>query len=146
MRQVVGNHEKVYLISCVSKKCSGPAPAKELYLSEWFKKARRFVEHAGCPWFVLSAEYGLVSPDQVLVPYDKTLNTMPISERRKWAEKVMTQIEEVVPQLELAVVLAGKRYREFLTGHLQRRNVAVDVPMEGLKIGEQLRWLGNHGG
>jgi hypothetical protein len=83
----VGDKNSVYLVSCVSEKCPGPAPAKELYISNWFRNSRRYVEGTDCPWFILSAEYGLVSPDQIIAPYEKTLNTMPINERRRWAEK-----------------------------------------------------------
>jgi hypothetical protein len=42
------------------------------------------------------------------------------------------------------VFLAGERYREFLARHLASRGVEVSVPMEGLRIGEQLSWLGQH--
>lgn len=123
-----------------------PTPAKDLYTSSWFTKARRYAEGTGCPWFILSAEHGLVSPDQVLAPYEKTLNTMPIAERRKWAERVAAQLKEMSPQMEIAVFLAGQRYREFLSDHLQSRNVVVEVPMQGLRIGEQLSWLGRRDG
>ncbi len=68
----------VYLVSCVSKKRSSRAPAKDLYLSDWFIKARNFVEANGGPWFILSAEHGLVAPDDLLEPYEKTLNTMSV--------------------------------------------------------------------
>jgi hypothetical protein len=30
---------------------------------DWFLKSRRYVEQSGAPWFILSAEYGLVPPD-----------------------------------------------------------------------------------
>jgi hypothetical protein len=53
----------VYLVSCVSEKRTNAAPAKDLYHSDWFVKARAFVEAKGGRWFNLSAEYGLVSPD-----------------------------------------------------------------------------------
>lgn len=43
-----------------------------------------------------------------------------------------------------ATILAGDRYREFLTPMLQARGMRVDVPMQGLRIGEQLRWLDRH--
>lgn len=46
-----------------------------------------------------------------------------------------------LPDLKHATILAGDRYREFLTPMLQARGVQVDVPMQGLRIGEQLRWL-----
>ena len=36
----------------------------------WFYKARTYVERTGRPWFVLSAKYGLVHPDEVIAPYD----------------------------------------------------------------------------
>lgn len=93
---------------------------------------------------ILSAEYGLVDPEQVISPYEKTLNTMPIVARRQWAEKVGTQLGKTMPQLKRAVFLAGSRYREFLGDHLQHRGIIVEVPMEGLRIGEQLNWLARH--
>ena len=33
---------------------------------------------AALPWFILSAEYGLVPPDQVTSRYEQTLNTKPV--------------------------------------------------------------------
>jgi hypothetical protein len=72
----------VYLVSCVSQKRKQACPARELYVSDWFLKARRYTERSGCRWFILSAEYGLVAPDRVIAPYERTLNTMPVTERR----------------------------------------------------------------
>jgi hypothetical protein len=58
----------VYLVSCASKKRSIPSPARELYMSAWFTKARDYVERTGSPWFILSAEHGVVSPNRILSP------------------------------------------------------------------------------
>lgn len=44
----------------------------------------------------------------------------------------------------VVVFLAGQRYREFLADHLKSRGIVVEVPMEGLRIGQQLSWLGRH--
>jgi hypothetical protein len=146
MRPTRTDGKLAYFVSCVGRKNSATAAAMDLYSSAWFKKARDFAESKECPWYILSAEYGLVSPSQIIEPYEKTLNTMPVAERRLWAEKVNSQIERNVPQLERAVLLAGLRYREFLTGHLSRRNIVVEVPMKGLRIGEQLAWLSKSDG
>ena len=78
-------HSAVYLISCVSKKRTQACAAKDLYKSEWFKRARGYVEATGAPWYILSAGSGLVHPDQVLEFYDTTLNAMGAEERRAWA-------------------------------------------------------------
>ena len=131
----------VYLVSCVSQKRATPSPAKDLYTSPLFRKARAYVERTGGPWFVLSAKYGLVHPDEVIEPYDLTLNTMGVADRRRWASKVLNQLEPHLEGIEAVIFLAGHRYREFLEPSLQGRGLAVSVPMEGLKIGEQLSWL-----
>jgi hypothetical protein len=134
----------VYLVSCVSQKQEQESAARDLYVSDWFCKARRYAESSGCPWFILSAEYGLVPPARLVAPYERTLNKMEVADRRAWAERVARQLVEAVPDLSQVVFLAGERYREFLVQHLAGRGVAVSVPMEGLRIGEQLSWLGQH--
>ena len=95
-------------------------------------------------WYILSAEYGLVLPNQVIAPYERTLNTMPVTARRAWADRVGQQLAAAVPDLARVVFLAGERYREFLVRPLAEHGVTVSVPMRGLRIGEQLRWLGQH--
>ncbi|PEH40463.1 hypothetical protein CRM94_17265 [Burkholderia gladioli] len=137
----------IYLVSCVGKKRDRAMAAKDLYVSDWFVKAREYVERRTSVWYILSAEHGLVSPDQVIAPYEKTLNRMPIADRRAWAQHVRVQMES---QLQAeprhsgrCIVLAGTRYREFLIDYLATR-FAIEIPMNGLAIGLQLKWLTNH--
>jgi hypothetical protein len=134
----------VYLVSCVSQKREHACAARDLYVSDLFRKARRFAEASGCPWFILSAEHGLVAPGQVIAPYERTLNSMRAADRHAWGERVAVQLAEAAPDLSRVVFLAGERYREFLAQHLAGRGVAVSAPMKGLRIGEQLSWLGQH--
>jgi len=138
------NDSTTYLVSCVSQKRDKLCAARDLYISDWFIKARHYAESSMYPWYILSAEYGLVPPEQIIAPYERTLNTMGIMDRRSWADHVSLQISEAVPDLKQVVFLAGKRYREFLTRHLTDRGVKVSIPMEGLRIGEQLSWLRKH--
>ena len=56
-----------------------PVAAMDLYTSNWFRKARACVEETGCPWRILSAEYGLVHPEEEIGPYEKTLNKMRVA-------------------------------------------------------------------
>jgi len=106
-------NDVTYFVSCVGQKKKAPTYAKELYVSPWFLKAREFVEATGCQWFILSAEHGLVEPDSVFGPYEKTLNQMLISDRRRWAGNVIAQIREKIPDTKHVVIFAGQRYREF---------------------------------
>ena len=137
----MSSDRRIYLVSCVSRKTPYPAPARDLYESQWFRKARAYVLKSGSPWFILSAEHGLVHPDDVLAPYEKTLNNMRAAERRAWAEKVQSQMEQALPDADEVVILAGKLYRERLEPWLRSRYASVRVPMRNLRIGEQLHWL-----
>ena len=134
----------IALVACVSKKKSHPFPARDLYISDWFIKASAYADHNSDQWFILSAKYGLLDPDSVIEPYDETLNNMPIKSRRTWASKAL---ERLIPKLEdddQVVFLAGMKYREFLVPPLRSRGFHVEIPMEGLRIGEQLSWLSKH--
>ena len=132
---------RIYLVACVGQKLSKPAPAKDIYTSSWFRKARAYVERTGCVWFILSAKHGLVHPNEVIAPYDTTLNTMRAAGRRAWAGKVLDELGPRLEDVRSVAFLAGLRYRQFLAPHLKSRGLAVSVPMEGLRIGEQLQWL-----
>ena len=134
---------KIYLVSCVARKMPYPTKAGNLYTSPWFIKAHGLVEKTGQPWFILSAKHGLVSPETVIPLYEQTLNTMGVAERRAWAVMVREQMDEILPEADEVVILAGVKYRENLMPYLQARFPKVSVPMEGLQIGRQLSWMKN---
>jgi hypothetical protein len=106
--------------------------------------ARRYVERSGSPWFILSAKHGLLHPATQIAPYDETLKGKNSAALRRWAELVGPQILASVPHDDEIVVLAGEDYRKYLEPILRQHFAAVQVPMAGLRIGEQLRWL-KHG-
>jgi hypothetical protein len=141
----MSNHQaavsQICLLSCVSSKADHPLPARDLYTSALFVKARAYIESMNCPWFILSAEHGLVHPSTVVAPYEKTLNTMGVRERRGWADGVIRQMQTEMPYARRIVVLAGQRYRDYLMPYLATRAARVDVPLEGKRIGEQVQWL-----
>jgi cytolysin (calcineurin-like family phosphatase) len=133
--------DALVLVSCVSQKCSEPASARLLYRSVWFLKVRTLVEAREANWFILSALYGVVAPDSCIAPYQKTLNTLGIAERRTWSGNVRRQLIPLLTSRRRVVIFAGRRYREFLVPALRRDGCDVDVPMANLRIGEQLAWL-----
>lgn len=129
------------LVSCVSMKLPAPVPARDLYISPWFCKARALVEAIGWPWFILSAKYGLVDPDAVIEPYERTLKSMRANERREWARGVLEALDRPLQGVDSVVFFAGQAYRELLEPALCKRGIRVHVPMMGLGIGKQLSWL-----
>jgi hypothetical protein len=135
--------ERVALVSCVKTKSNLILPAKQLYISDWFKKARALVERNGTEWFILSAEHGLLDPDEKIGPYERTLKTMGVAEKRAWAARVAAQMGTKLAVADEVIVLAGMDYRAYLMPYLRSRFASVVVPMEGLTSGRQLNWLAN---
>ena len=130
---------KIILISCVSKKLPHKSKARDLYISALFKKNLQFAQKLNPDQtFVLSAKYGLVRLDDEIEPYDLTLNTMSTAEIRLWANGVLRQLAEVSDlQQDHFIFLAGDKYRKYLLPRLKN----VEIPLQGLRIGEQLHRL-----
>lgn len=137
----------VHLVSCVGEKMDIPdnvaVPAEILYQSPWFRKASCYAKQHG-RWYIISARYGLVAPDEEIYTYEQTLNEMPVNERREWAKKVADEFIRFNPGRLNVVILAGHKYREFLQPLLEQAGYRVSVPMESLGIGQQLEWLNRH--
>jgi len=129
------------LVACVSKKLPYAAEAKELYVSALFTKARKFIEQRCDYWFILSAKYGLLEPTEVVEPYEETLNKKSRRERKEWAEQVWSALRHKLQPGDRVTILAGAKYREFLVTQILDYGCSVEVPMQGLTIGRQLRWL-----
>lgn len=132
---------KICLISCVSKKAPNKAQARELYVSDLFEKGRAYAESRFDEWYILSAEYCLLHPDQIIAPYERTLNKMSKDARREWADLAYASIVSKVAPGSYIAFLAGERYRENLAGKLAESGYKVRIPLEGLRIGMQLSWL-----
>jgi len=88
--------------------------------------------------FILSAKHGLLSPDDIIDPYQQTLKNMRSDEREKWSQSVIAELRKHWDlNTERFVFLAGVAYRDKLLPHLKN----YVVPMEGLAFGKQLQWL-----
>jgi hypothetical protein len=137
----------IYLVPCVSQKAVISMPAEDLYESDWFRKARRYVlsqMRSGDEWFILSAEHYLLHPAREVAPYDTTLIRMSKSDRTSWGKVVLDQLLKRLSSEDKVVVLAGARYREALVPAVTAAGYAVSVPMNRLPIGKQKAWLLQH--
>jgi hypothetical protein len=134
---------RIAFISCVKTKADRPLPAKDLYISPWFRMAKEYARRNSDRWFILSAAEGLLHPDRVTDPYDMTLNDQAAWARKDWAHFVKQQMDRQRLAGSTAIVLAGTNYREFLMPAFRLRFNEVVVPMKGLMMGQQLSWMKN---
>lgn len=128
------------LIACVKSKNKKPMKAEDLYCSDLFLKSKKFAKQKGCKIYILSAKYGLIPGDKVIVPYEQTLNAMAKDQIDKWADDVATAINMTFSKTDTLLVMAGSKYLAFLA---KIQNPIID-PMKGLSIGRRLQWLKHH--
>ncbi len=132
----------VYLIGCVKNKTKEKNKARNLYLGHNFKFRLEYAEwHKPDKIYILSAKYGLVSLDQELEPYDRTLNNLSQKERNKWAKKVFEDLKTLFNiEKTRFVFLAGIPYYQDLEMLLPH----VELPTRNLNQGFQAAFYKMH--
>lgn len=131
------------LVGCVKTKLPGRHRARNLYRSDLFLGRHRYAESQGVPWFILSAKYGLLAPDDEVDSYDVTLLELSPNERAEWVRRVLTEIDRRLGLLsgKTVEIHAGFEYREYgLKRGLESRGAKVVIPLEHAGIGQQLAW------
>lgn len=127
----------IVFISCVKNKNEYPCTARDMYVSDLFKKSLSYAESLteSSNIYILSAKYGLLELNRQIEPYELTLNTMNKKQRKEWADKVLMQCKgKGISFDEETMFLCGKKYREFLMNEFTN-SIA---PLEHLGIGKQL--------
>lgn len=132
----------IVLVTCVKTKRRRPSPAKDLYTSALFRKQRAYAEHSGVPWFILSAEHGLVAPDEWLAPYERYLPDMSRRFRSAWSAWVAARLELLSGPLagKTIEIHAGSVYLEAVRPELEALGATVTDPLTGQSMGQRLSW------
>ncbi len=131
---------KIVLIACASKKVTKKAKAKEIYISPLFKLNLTYAQSINPDKiFILSAKHGLLDLEQKIEPYNETLNKKTKEQKRMWTNKILEQIKakNIDLRTDEIIFLAGENYRRYLVDYITN----YKVPMQGLGIGKQLKWL-----
>ena len=89
----------------------------------------------------MSAKYYLVDPEQKLSYYEMYLPKQNKEYKKEWGVIVSEQL--IIPNEEKVEIdiFAGMEYRKYLVPLLETRGFKVNVPLQGLGIGSQLKWF-----
>lgn len=136
---VTVSHETVGLVGCGAAKLAHPAPARDLYTGSVFTATSRHARTAYDRWFILSAKHQLLHPDQLVDPYDETLNAKTRQQVELWSNRVAEQVRQQVPEGAHLFIHAGRAYWQHLEPLLTPL-YPVTVPCRGLKMGEAGHW------
>lgn len=138
--RLVCKKNRIGLVACCKTKLAHKTVAERLYCSDLFQKAANYCRANYDRWFILSAKHGLVSPVQVIEPYEVTLIGQSVQSKKAWAKMVARQLESrgLLGKGVEFCLHAGKDYSEHLLPFL--KDCQVSMPMKSLGIGEQLKF------
>lgn len=134
--------KKIVIISCGKRKSNEQhCPASEAYIGQSFKLKKEYAKRQECPWFILSAKYGLLRPEMEIDPhYDKTIESV------KDIVELSSMIDsQIISHLELTIAdeiefLGPLSYAKALRRGLAEYNQVKIVHLtEGLAQGKAMR-------
>jgi hypothetical protein len=132
------------VIPCCGKKLKIASKAKDMYLSILFKKSKSLAENCGCDWFILSAGYGLVHPEQIIQPYNKVFRLSRKMKKQAELPEVLTK--EQALQIKKNANLILKMYDRriyLLNSHYRKDLLPGEAPLSGMGLGYQTQYLTN---
>jgi hypothetical protein len=142
--RVMSTQVTAILIGCVAQKQALAGLAKDLYVSELFRRRRAYAEATERPWLILSALHGIVDPEVLLEPYEMTLKKLPKGVRETWGHRVVDQLQSRFGPLSGLTfeIHAGEEYVASIARLLGARGALLVRPLHGLRLGQQLQWYG----
>lgn len=137
--------KKIGLLATARKKHSYSAAVTEFYASPLFKKSVRYAMQSYHRIYFYNAKDGLLLPWQIMEPYDVSIKTFSISEKREWAHSVLKKLNaRELPEQVIIYLHGGLVYRKFLEPELNLFGYSFKTPLKGLGIGKQLAWYDKH--
>jgi hypothetical protein len=164
---------RIMLIGCSKTKLpwkGGSVYAEELYGGQLFTKRLDYAKRNGMEdsWFVLSAAFGLWPNWEKRnprvhgsdLPYDLSISQLAPADFAAWHSSVAHSLVESLwepvhrgdqaepdsPKSVTVEIHAGRLYREPLATILRAIGFQVEVPCEGLGVGQQLKWYKERSG
>ena len=141
-------HNNLIIISCAKQKIwdktfsAGPTPAKDAYVSTYFRLCRAFAEKYGTGWAIFSAKYGIISPNFIIhEDYDVSFKTNSCSSIESKLNQQLIDME--IEKYDSIIFLGGQSYYKKLENVCKRLNLSLQNPLAHLFIGQRMRLLNN---
>ncbi len=96
----------VLITACGNKKEGGPAKAGKLYKSPRIRHLHRKSKELNIPFYILSAKYGLVNGDEIIVPYNQIME-------EKRCRELESQIEKALENFDIIIYYKGGARKEY---------------------------------
>ncbi|EGQ3439675.1 hypothetical protein H4N34_000656 [Staphylococcus pseudintermedius] len=135
----------IVFISCVKSKLNRQTTAENLYKSDLFRKQLKYAKQITTKddrIYILSAKYGVLELDDIVSPYELTLNNMNKLKRKQWAYKCVKQLQEKeIDFKDMAIFLTGKPYSQYLSQLFPNKEFPLNDLSFGMRLKQLKEWL-----
>lgn len=136
---------KICIVGDSRTQLSIRALAENMFTSTLFKRSRDYARSQCDVWYIASAHYGLLEPDELIDPYSVTIDSLSDEERFKVTQRIVQGLyRRGVSTNDSFVILTKAAYSNILEPVLAARSYDARYPLAGKGIVQQLWWLEAH--
>jgi hypothetical protein len=117
-------NKKIGLIACCKSKLKGKYKAKDIYVSNLFKKSKKYCRLYLDDYFILSAKYYLLNKENIIQYYDLTLNNMTKQQILDWSNIIKNKLQ--IFKEDKLFILAGKLYYKYWINCFNNVNIVFN--------------------
>ncbi len=119
--------KRIILISCAAKEINSTAKAKNVYVTETFKKSLDYAYLLKPDKiFFLTLNQGLIGVKEELLSSADTLDDKDDDEIQEWAAEILEMLKlQADLQEDEFIFLAGLNYRKYLIPHIKNYKIYV---------------------
>lgn len=111
---ILKNKEILILTSCSAKKKKTPERMRaiDLYNGDLFNLVKKFVKRNKFTFRIISAKYGLISPDEEIEYYNKKIENN--EDIKKLQKLVNPKLNKLINNYDMILVIMGEDYKKII--------------------------------
>jgi hypothetical protein len=129
----------IVVVGCTKTKKAYRCKASEMYSeSTLFQKTIRYINsYYYLPYVILSAKYGIITPETVIDPYDVSITG--VSKNTEDYNKILWDVAAKLGDYDKIIALCGSPYVNTISKVCVGK--VIVEPMKGMGIGQRLQFL-----
>lgn len=110
------------ICSCTKNKLDHPATVGEMYRSQILTQIKQFQQSNGYDLIFISSKYGILSPTQIIEPYNQKLSS------NKSIEELQTKLKSqigILKHYHRIIIIMGEKYEKAIIPFVKSLNAEV---------------------
>ncbi|NHJ04524.1 MAG: hypothetical protein EAX90_06855 [Candidatus Heimdallarchaeota archaeon] len=114
-----------------------------MYTSPRFYWIKKYAISNSKQWYILSAKYGLLKPNDIIEPYDVQLSTLTKKQLEKWVENTVNSINKKININDKVLFIGDDFYYDALKLKLKEKGYSFQSFMYGKSLDEKISFIKN---